>query len=127
MERASAKERGRKKLIRDRANALKEAPSRKAPAKSVIKQAGRYHAIETAKKQLNEARQAVVPDQEQQPYTATDKVESYAVNIAHEIIPPPRYHPKEQPGNVSHGETSFREKPAPQRWRGGYIAMRFMT
>ena len=29
--------------------------------------------------------------------------------------------------NVSHGETSFREKPAPQRWRGGYIAMRFMT
>lgn len=117
MERASAKEKGRKKLIRDRANALKEAPPRKAPAKSVIKQAGRYHAIETVKKQLNEARQGIVPDQEQQPYTAVDKVESYAVNIAHEIIPPPRF--AKQQDNVSHRETSFRDEhksktPTPQ-------------
>ena len=117
MERVSAKEKGRKKLIRDRADTLKETPPRKAPAKSVIKQAGRYHAIETAKKQLNEAQQAVVPDQEQQPYTASDKVESYAVNIAHEIIPPP--HSAKQQDNVSHGETSFREEhkaktPTPQ-------------
>ena len=117
MERNSAKEKGRKKLIRDRADALKEAPPRKAPAKSVIKQAGRYHAIETVKKQLLDARQAVVPDQEQQPYTATDKVESYAVNIAHEIIPPPRS--AKQQDNVSHGETSFRDEhktktPMPQ-------------
>ena len=119
MERVSAKEKGQKKLIRDRANSLKEAPPRRAPSKSVIKQAGRYHAIETAKKQLNEARQTVAPDQEQQPYTATDKVESNAINLAQEIVPPPRYQPKEQPGNVSHGETSFRDdqkvkKPSPQ-------------
>ena len=117
MERSKAKEAGRRKYIREKANALKEAPPRKAPAKEVIKQAGRYHAIETARKQLTEAQQAVVPDQEQQPYTATDKVESYAVNIAHEIIPPP--HSAKQQDNVSHGETSFHEEhkaktPTPQ-------------
>ena len=114
MERVSAKEKGRKKLIRDKANALKEAPPRRAPSKSVIKQAGRYHAIETAKKQLNEARQTVTPDQEQQPYTAADKVESYAVNLAHEIVPPSRYQPKEQYGNVSHGETHYSD-PQPAK------------
>ena len=67
MERSKVKEAGRKKDVRDRANALKEKTPRKAPAKEIIKQAGRYHAIETAKKQLNEARQAIVPDKEQQP------------------------------------------------------------
>ena len=76
MERSKAKEAGRKKAIREKANALKDKPPRKAPAKEVIKQAGRYHAIETAKKQLNEAKQTVVPDQDQQPYNAVDKVEA---------------------------------------------------
>ena len=72
MERGKAKEAGRRKYIRGKANALKEAPPRKAPAKEVIKQAGRYHAIETARKQFTEAQQAIAPDREQQPYTAVD-------------------------------------------------------
>lgn len=86
MERNKAKEAGRKKTIRDKANALKEKPPRKAPAKEVIKQAGRYHAIEAARKQLIEAQQAIAPDQEQQPYTAVDKVEDYAGSIVHELV-----------------------------------------
>ena len=108
MERRKAKEAGRKKAIRDKADALKDKPPRKAPTKEVIKQAGRYHAIETAKKQFSEAQQAIAPDQEQQPYTAVDKAESYSATIAHELIPH-----REQRGNMSHGETHFQEaKPA---------------
>ena len=86
MERSKAKEAGRKKTIRDKANALKEKPPRKAPVSTVMKQARRYRAIETAKKQLIEARQALTPDQEQQPYTAVDKVEDYAGSIARDLV-----------------------------------------
>ena len=86
MDRSTTKERGRRKLIRDRTNALKEKPPRKAPTKEAIKQAGRYHMIETAKKQFSEAQQAIAPDQEQQPYTAVDKVEAYAGSIAHDVV-----------------------------------------
>lgn len=86
MERSKAKEAGRKNTIRDKANALKDKPPRKAPTKEVIKKAGRYHAIETAKKQLSEAQQAIAPDQEQQPYTAVDKVQDYASSIAHDLV-----------------------------------------
>ena len=90
MERNKAKEAGRKKAIREKANALEDKPPRKAPAKEAIKQAGRYHAIETARKQLSEAQQAIAPDQEQQPYTAVDKVETYTANVVHEVIQPER-------------------------------------
>ena len=122
MERSKAKEAGRNKLVREKANALKDKPPRKAPTKEVIKQAGRYHAIETARKQLNDAWQAVAPDQEQQPYTAVDKGESYSVNAAHEVlqtIPSGQRkgrHPTEK--NSFHGETDYREemptKPTPK-------------
>ena len=108
MEHSKAKEAGRKKTIRDKANALKEKPPRKAPAKEAIKQAGRYHAIETAQKQLTEAQQAIAPDQEQQPYTAVDEIERYTANIVHEIIQPPAHPPHRQHGNVSHRETHSR-------------------
>lgn len=108
MERSKAKEAGRKITIREKANAQKDKPPRKAPTKEVIKQAGRYHAIETAKKQLSEAQQAIAPDQEQQPYTAVDKVESYAANVVHEVIQPPDHPPQRQHGNVSHRETHSR-------------------
>ena len=108
MERSKAKETGRKKYIREKANALKDKPPRKAPAKEAIKQAGRYHAIETVKKQLSEAQQAIAPDQEQQPYTAVDKVESYTANAVHEVIQPPDHPPHRQHGNVSHRETHSR-------------------
>ncbi len=89
MERSKAKEAGRKKAIREKANALKDKPPRKAPTKEVIKKAGRYHAIETAKKQLSEAQQTITPDQDQQPYTAVDKVEDYAGSIVHELVRTP--------------------------------------
>ena len=108
MERYKAKEAGRKNAIRDKADALKDKPPRKAPTQEAIKQAGRYHAIETAKKQLSEAQQAIAPDQEQQPYTAVDKVESYAANVVHEVIQPPDHPPQRQHGNVSHRETHSR-------------------
>lgn len=108
MERSKAKEAGRKKAIREKANALKNKPPRKAPAKEAIKQAGRYHAVETAKKQLTEAQQAITPDREQQPYTAVDKVESYTANIVHEVIQPPDQLPHRRYGNVSHRETHSR-------------------
>ena len=86
MERSKAKEAGRRKYIREKANALKDKPPRKAPTKEAIQQAGRYHAIETAKKQFSEAQQAIAPDQEQQPYAAVDKVEDYAGSIAHNVV-----------------------------------------
>ena len=108
MERNKAKEAGRKKTIRDKANALKDRPPRRAPTKEAIKQAGRYHAIETVKKQLSEAQQAIAPDQEEQPYTAVDKVESYTANVVHEVIQPPDHSLHRQHRNVSHRETHFR-------------------
>ncbi len=108
MERSKAKEAGRRKVIREKANALKDKPPRKAPAKEAIKQAGRYHAIETAKKQLTEAQQTIATDQEQQPYTAVDKVETYTANIVHEVIQPPDQLPHRRYGNVSHRETHSR-------------------
>ena len=89
MEHSKAKEAGRKKAIREKANALKDKPPRKAPTKEVIKHAGRYHAIETARKQFTEAQQAIAPDQEQKPYTAVDKVEDYAGSIVHELVQTP--------------------------------------
>lgn len=86
MERSRAKEAGRKRLVREKADTLKERLPRKAPGKEIIKQAGRYRTIETARKQLNEAKQSIAPDQEQQPYTAVDKVERYSVNAAYNAL-----------------------------------------
>ena len=121
MERNKAKEAGRKKAIREKANALKDRPPRKAPAKEVIKQAGRYHAIETVKKQLSEAQQTIAPDQEQQPYTAVDKVEAYSANAAHEVLQalPSAGKPRQHPDNSFHSETDSgtahkNNKPAPK-------------
>ena len=120
MERSKAKEAGRKKAIREKANALKDKPPRRAPTKEVIRQAGRYHAIETAKKQISEAQQAIAPDQEQQPYTAVDKVEAYTANAAHEVLHalPSAERPRQHPDNPFQRETDFQEeiprKPKPQ-------------
>ena len=112
MERSKAKEAGRKKAIREKANALKDKPPRKAPTKEAIKQAGRYHAIETARKQLIEAQQAIAPDREQQPNTAVDKVETYTANIVHEVSQalPSAGKPRQHPDNPFHRETDFRER-----------------
>ena len=123
MERSKAKEAGRRKTIREKANALKDKPPRKAPTKEVIKQAGRYHAIETAKKQLSEAQQAIAPDQEQQPYTAVDKVEDYAGSIVNEAVQLPvstlERSGRDAKKNAFHRETqkasaSSLKKPSPK-------------
>ncbi len=98
-----------------------------------MKQAGRYRAIDTARKQLNEARQAIVPNQEQESYIATDKVETYAVNAAHDVLRLPTHkaptaqdrmrleavkeyqHTKAEPEkNTFHRETDYGEKPKPK-------------
>ena len=124
MERNKAKEAGRKKAIRDKADALKDKPPRKAPAKEAIKQAGRYHAIETAKKQFAEAQQTIAPDQEQQPYTAIDKVEDYAGSIAHDLVQLPvptlERSGRKAKKNAFHRETqkqsaSSQAKPSPKQ------------
>ena len=121
MERSKAKEAGRKTVIREKANALKDKPPRKAPTKEAIKQAGRYRAIETARKQLTEAQQAIVPDQAQQPYTAVDKVETYTANAAHEVLQalPSAGKPRQHTDNPFHRETDFQEEktrmPKPQK------------
>ena len=123
MERSKAKEAGRKKAIREKANAVKDKPPRKAPTKDAIKQAGRYHAIETAKKQFAEAQQAIAPDREQQPNTAVDKVEDYAGSIAHDLVqlPVPASERRRQAAkkNAFHRETqkasaSSLKKPSPK-------------
>ena len=123
MERSKAKEAGRKITIREKANALKDKPPRKAPTKEAIKQAGRYHAIEAAKKQLSEAQQAIAPDQEQQPYTAIDKVEDYAGSIVHEAVQLPvstlERSGRDAKKNAFHRETqkasaSSLKKPSPK-------------
>ena len=121
MERSKAKKAGRKKLTREKGNALKDKPPQKAPAKEAINQAGRYHAIETAKKQFAEAQQAIAPDREQQPYTAVDKVETYTANAAHEVLQalPSAGKPRQHTDNPFHRETDFQEEktrmPKPQK------------
>ncbi len=123
MERNKAKEAGHKKAIREKANAVKDRPPRKAPTKEAIKQAGRYHAIETTKKQLSEAQQAIAPEQGQQPYTAVDKVEDYAGSIVNEAVQLPvstlERSGRDAKKNAFHRETqkasaSSLKKPSPK-------------
>ncbi len=106
MERNSLKEKGRRKLIRGKANAAKKQPTRKGPTKEFIKQAGRRRAIEAAKKQLIEAQQTAAQEQEQQPYSAVDTVESVAAYGADELVHYVGQPHSKQPENVFHRETS---------------------
>lgn len=128
MERSKAKEAGRKKAIRDKANALKDKSPRKAPTKEVIKKAGRYHAIEMAQKQFSEAQQAIVPEQDQQPYTAVDKVEDYAGSIAHEAVqlPVPASERRRQAAkkNAFHRETQKESTTPPKKPSPKYLMRR---
>jgi len=83
---------------------IKEKPDSKLTPKAVMRRAGRYKAIEAARKQVQEARQ-----QEQEPYSATDMVESYTAGAVHEIIRYPRHE-----NNPFHRETDYREAPKPK-------------
>ena len=73
--------------------------------------------METARKQLNEAKQTIALDQEQQPYTAVDKVERYSVNAAHNAwraLPVGARKKYSSVGDNSfHGETDY-EAASPQ-------------
>ena len=128
MERSKAKEAGRRKTIREKANALKDKPPRKVPTKEAIKQAGRYHAIETAKKQLSEAQQAIAPEQDQQPYTAVDKVEDYAGSIVNEAVqlPIPASERRRQAAkkNAFHRETQKESATPPKKPSPKYLMRR---
>ena len=106
MEQNKTKEAGRRKLIRDKAIALKKQPTRKGPTKEFIKQAGRQRAIEAAKKQLTEAQQNAAQEQEQQPCSVVDTVESVAAYGADELIHYTWQPHNRQPENVFHRETS---------------------
>ena len=79
---------------------IKEKPDSKLTPKAVMRRAGCYKAIEAARKQVQEAQHSAVPQQEQEPYSATDKVESYTAGAVHEIIRYPRHE-----NNPFHRET----------------------
>ena len=106
MEQSKTKEAGRRKFIRDKAAVLKKQPAREGPTKEFIRQAGRQRAIEAAKKHLTEAQQTAALEQEQQPYSAVDTVESIAAYGADELIHYTGQPRNKQPGNVFHRETS---------------------
>ena len=94
----------RKKKEAVRGKHIKEKPDSKLTPKAAMRRAGRYKAIETARKQVQEAQQ-----QEQEPYSATDKLESYTAGAVHEIIRYPRHE-----NNPFHRETDCTEAPAPK-------------
>ena len=94
----------RKKKEAVRGKHIKEKPDSKLTPKAAMRRAGRYKAIEAARKQVQEAQQ-----QEQEPYSATDMVESYTAGAVHEIIRYPRHE-----NNPFHRETDYREAPEPK-------------
>lgn len=95
MDKRTIREAGRKKAVRDRVRERRQKqPRRKYSA--IMRQAGRYRAIDTAKKQLSEAWQAIAPEQDQQPYTATDKVETIAANTVYTTLNMTAYKPTPQ-------------------------------
>ena len=94
----------RKKKEAVRGKHIKEKPDSKLTPKAAMRRAGRYKAIEAARKQVQEAQQ-----QDQEPYSATDKVESYTAGAVHEIIRYPRHET-----NPFHRETDYREAPEPK-------------
>ena len=99
----------RKKKEAVRGKHIKEKPDIKLTPKAAMLRAGRYKAIETARKQVQEAQQSAAPQQDQEPYSATDKLESYTAGAVHEIIHYPRHE------NIPfHRETDYREAPEPK-------------
>ena len=94
----------RKKEEAVRGKHIKEKPDSKLTPKAAMRRAGRYKAIEAARKQVQEAQQ-----QEQEPYSATNKVESYTAGAVHEIIRYPRHE-----NNPFHRETDYHEAPEPK-------------
>ena len=94
----------RKKKEAVRGKHIKEKPDSKLTPKAAMRRAGRYKAIEAARKQVQEAQQ-----QDQEPYSATDKVESYTAGAVHEIIRYPRHE-----NNPFHRVTDYREAPKPK-------------
>ena len=111
MNKNDIKEKGRYVAIREKAQAVKSKPVNKA-----VSRAMRYRAIQTAQRQLKEARETIVPAQgskDTQSYTAVNKAEDLTATAAREALrltAPAR--------NVFHGETHFeqteQQPPTPQ-------------
>ena len=99
----------RKKKEAVRGKHIKEKPDSKLTPKAAMRRAGRYKAIEAARKQVQEVQQSAAPQQEQEPYSATDKLESYTAGAVHEIIRYPRHE-----NNPFHRETDYRGAPEPK-------------
>ena len=99
----------RKKKEAVRGKHIKEKSDSKLTPKAAMRRAGRYKAIEAARKQVQEAQHSAAPQQEQEPYSATDKVESYTAGAVHEIIHYPRHE-----NNPFHRVTDYREAPEPK-------------
>ncbi len=99
----------RKKKEAVRGKHIKEKPDSKLTPKAAVRRAGRYKAIEAARKQVRETQQSAASQQDQEPYSATDKVESYTSGAVHEIIRYPRHE-----NNPFHRETDYREAPEPK-------------
>ena len=96
----------RKKKEAVRGKHIKEKMDSKLTPKAAMRHAGRYKAIEAARKQVQAAQKSAAPQQDQEPYSATDKVESYTAGAVHEIIHYPRHE-----NNPFHRETDYREAP----------------
>ena len=101
MNKNDIKEKGRYVAIREKAQAVKDKPVNKA-----VSRAMRYRAIQTAQRQLKEARETIVPAQSGedsgQNYTAVDKAQDMTATAAREALrltTPAR--------NVFHDETYF--------------------
>ena len=99
----------RKKKEAVRGKHIKEKPDSKLTPKAAMLRAGRYKAIEAARKQVQEEQKSAAPQQDQEPYSAMDKVESYTAGAVHEIIRYPRHET-----NPFHRETDYREAPEPK-------------
>ena len=102
----------KKKKEAVRGKHLQKKDDRKPAAKAAMRRAGRYKAIDTARKQVREAQQSTTPQQEQEPYSATDKVESYTAGAVHEIIHYPSHIRHEN--NPFHRETNYAAAPTPK-------------
>ena len=98
MNKNDIKEKGRYVAVWEKAQTIREKPGKKA-----ANQAMRIQAVQTAKRQLKETRETVIPAEDnERSYTPVDKVEDMATGAVGEavrVISPAK--------NVFHGETHF--------------------
>lgn len=102
MDKNNFREKGQAPDIREKPQTEKPKPVKKAAARAM-----RYKAVETARKQLQEAKAAAVPEDARQDDNAVDQVEDMTALAVQEL---PRIHAPIK--NVFHGETHSLEPDA---------------